>query len=103
MDANSKSEVWLSPVTDSRGIKPCEFFSTWQFTINEDYAPTFCADQGTSYIDITVVGRNVLGLIKRWLIPDFDSLSDHRVISFEMKIPKSDRACDCSIKKYLQY
>ncbi|GFY40710.1 hypothetical protein TNIN_73751 [Trichonephila inaurata madagascariensis] len=25
--------------------------------------------------------------------------SDHRMISFEMKIPKSDRACDCSVKQ----
>ncbi|GFT50577.1 hypothetical protein TNCV_551701 [Trichonephila clavipes] len=66
MDANSKSEVWFSPVTDSRGIKLCEFFSTWQlFTINENYGLTFCADQGTSYIDITAVGYNVLGLIER--------------------------------------
>ncbi|GFY60472.1 hypothetical protein TNIN_92411 [Trichonephila inaurata madagascariensis] len=102
MDTNSKSEVWFSPVTDSRGIKLCECFSTWQlFTINEDYGPTFCADQGTSYIDITAVGHNVLGLVERWFIPDYDSLSDHRMISFEIKIPKSDRACDCSVKTNL--
>ncbi|GFY60263.1 RNA-directed DNA polymerase from mobile element jockey [Trichonephila inaurata madagascariensis] len=81
MDANSKSEVWFSPVTDSRGIKLCEFFSTFQlFTVNEDYGPTFCADQGTSYIDITAVRHNVLGLVERWFIPDYDSLSDHRMI-----------------------
>ncbi|GFS60262.1 c-factor [Trichonephila inaurata madagascariensis] len=56
---------------------------------------------GTSCIDITVSGHNVLGLVERWFIPDYDSLSDHRMISFEMKIPKSDRACDSSVKTNL--
>ncbi|GFU46922.1 hypothetical protein TNCV_3790071 [Trichonephila clavipes] len=66
MDANSKSEIWFSPVIDSRSIKLSEFFSTWQlFTINGDYGPTFSADQSTSYIDITAVGHNALGLNKR--------------------------------------
>ncbi|GFY47523.1 hypothetical protein TNIN_46031 [Trichonephila inaurata madagascariensis] len=43
----------------------------------------------------------MLGLIERWFIPDYDSLSDHRMISFEMRIPKSDRACDFSVKTNL--
>ncbi|GFX56989.1 hypothetical protein TNCV_3701541 [Trichonephila clavipes] len=61
MDANSKSEVCFSPVTDSRGIKLCEFFSTLQlFTINEDYRPAFSAEKRTSYIDITAVGKSSL-------------------------------------------
>ncbi|GFY52989.1 hypothetical protein TNIN_312551 [Trichonephila inaurata madagascariensis] len=71
MDANSKSKVWFSPVTDSRRIKLCEIFSTWQLlTINEDYGLTCSTDQGTSYIDITAVGHNVLGLMERWLISE---------------------------------
>ncbi|GFT08251.1 hypothetical protein TNCV_3481901 [Trichonephila clavipes] len=52
--------------------------------------PMFCADQGTSYIDVTAV----LGLIERGFIPEYDSLSDH----FD---PESDRAYDCSVKTNL--
>ncbi|GFY54821.1 hypothetical protein TNIN_363651 [Trichonephila inaurata madagascariensis] len=61
----------------------------------------WCMDannQGTSYIDITAVGHNVLGLIERWFIAEYDSFSDYRMISFEMKIPKPNRTCDNSVK-----
>ncbi|GFS41862.1 uncharacterized protein TNIN_182331 [Trichonephila inaurata madagascariensis] len=96
------SEFWFSPVTDSRGIKLYHFFSMWHlFTINEDYGPTFSANLGTSYIDITAVWHNVFGLIEKWFIPECDSLSDHRMISYELKIPKSERACDCSVETNL--
>ncbi|GFY66869.1 uncharacterized protein TNIN_461541 [Trichonephila inaurata madagascariensis] len=71
------------------------------FTINEDYGPTFSANLGTSYIDITAVWHNVFGLIEKWFIPECDSLSDHRMISYELKIPKSERACDCSVETNL--
>ena len=57
----------------------------------------FSVPQGSSYIDITVVGQNVLGMVESWSIPDYDSLSDHRMISFELKIPGIDRASDCFV------
>ncbi|GFQ85793.1 hypothetical protein TNCT_300951 [Trichonephila clavata] len=61
----------------------------------------FSAGQGISYIDITAVGTDVLRLLDRWFIPDYDSLSDHRMISFELKIPSSARTCDCSAETNL--
>ncbi|GFV82079.1 hypothetical protein TNCV_3152771 [Trichonephila clavipes] len=61
MDSNSKSELWFSPYSDARGNKLSEFISANNlFIINEDCGPTFRATQGTSYIDITVVGSDLL-------------------------------------------
>lgn len=92
MDANSKSEVWFSPSTDSRGVKLSDFFSAWQlFVLNEDCGPTFQATQGSSYIDVTVVGQNIVQYFGNWCIPDCDSLSDHRMISFDMDISNNSK------------
>ncbi|GFY69037.1 hypothetical protein TNIN_63051 [Trichonephila inaurata madagascariensis] len=42
MDANSKSETWFSPLSDSRGTKLAEFISAHNlFVVNEDCGPTF--------------------------------------------------------------
>ena len=85
MDANSKSEVWYSPITDGRGSKLTEFISMHHlFVMNEDCGPTFCSQQGSSYIDVTVCGLDLLQYVTNWDISDNDSLSDHRMISFEM-------------------
>ena len=43
-----------------------------------DYVSMFSEPQVSSYIDITVVGQNVLGMVERWFIPEYDSLSDYR-------------------------
>ncbi|PRD25852.1 UNVERIFIED_CONTAM: hypothetical protein NCL1_39713 [Trichonephila clavipes] len=61
MDANSKSETWFSSISDSRGTKVAEFISAHNiFVINEDCGPTFCGSRGSSYIDVTVVGMDLL-------------------------------------------
>ncbi|GFT27116.1 hypothetical protein TNCV_4676311 [Trichonephila clavipes] len=57
MDSNSKSELWLSPYSESRRDKLCEFISANNLCIiNEDCGPTFRATQGTSCNDVTIVG-----------------------------------------------
>ncbi|GFY69801.1 hypothetical protein TNIN_434211 [Trichonephila inaurata madagascariensis] len=61
MDSNSKSKLWFSPYSDTRGDKLCEFiFADNLFIMTEDCGPTFRATQETSYIDITVVGLDLL-------------------------------------------
>ncbi|GFY62360.1 general transcription factor II-I repeat domain-containing protein 2 [Trichonephila inaurata madagascariensis] len=61
MDSNSKSELWFSLYSDARGDKLSEFISANNlFIINEECGPTFRATQGTSHIDITVVGSDLL-------------------------------------------
>ncbi|XP_035230383.1 uncharacterized protein LOC118202327 [Stegodyphus dumicola] len=67
MDSNGKSELWFSPYSDSRGDKLSEFISANNlFVINEDYGPTFQATQGSSYIDVTVIGSDLLQDISSW-------------------------------------
>ncbi|KAF8786155.1 Retrovirus-related Pol polyprotein type-1 like protein [Argiope bruennichi] len=54
------------------------------FVINEDCGPTFSGSQGSSYIDITVMGTDVLGDVSYWCLPEYESLSDHNTIGFEV-------------------
>ncbi|KAF8771406.1 hypothetical protein HNY73_018831 [Argiope bruennichi] len=54
------------------------------FVINEDYGPTFSGSQDSSYIDITVAGTDVLGDVSYWCLPEYESLSDHNAIEFEV-------------------
>ncbi|GFS47685.1 hypothetical protein TNCV_1973511 [Trichonephila clavipes] len=84
MDSNSKSELWFSPYSDARGNKLSEFISANNlFIINEDCGPTFRATQGTSYINITVVGSDLLEDNSSWCLSENESLSDHVMIEFE--------------------
>ncbi|XP_035205501.1 uncharacterized protein LOC118180529, partial [Stegodyphus dumicola] len=90
MDSNSKSELWFSPYSDSRGDKLSEFISANNlFVINEDYGPTFQATQGSSYIDVTVIGSDLLQDISSWRLSEKESLSDHMMIEFEFCLLRS--------------
>ncbi|GFV37072.1 hypothetical protein TNCV_791591 [Trichonephila clavipes] len=84
MDSNSKSKLWFSIYSDARGNKLSEFISANNlFIINEDCGPTFRATQGTSYINITVVGSDLLEDNSSWCLSENESLSDHVMIEFE--------------------
>ncbi|GFW09223.1 hypothetical protein TNCV_2101771 [Trichonephila clavipes] len=84
MDSNSKSELWFSPYSDARGNKLSEFISANNlFIINEDCGPTFRATQGTSYIDTTVIGSDLLEDNSSWCLSKNESLSDHVMIEFK--------------------
>ncbi|GFS52363.1 hypothetical protein TNCV_4850751 [Trichonephila clavipes] len=88
MDSNSKSELWFNPYSDARGDKISQFISANKknknlFIINENCVPTFRATQGTSYIDITVVGLDLLKDSTSWCLSENESLSDHVMIEFE--------------------
>ncbi|GFX88612.1 retrovirus-related Pol polyprotein from type-1 retrotransposable element R1 [Trichonephila clavipes] len=105
MDANSKSETWFSPFSDSRGTKLIEFISAHNlFVINEDCGPTFCGSRGSSYIDVTAVGTDLLEHVSCWHLPDYDSLSDHKAIEFDIALdfnsPTNDGdSCIFNLKK----
>ncbi|GFW25448.1 hypothetical protein TNCV_3721761 [Trichonephila clavipes] len=105
MDANNKSETWFSPFSDSRGTKLIEFISAHNlFVINEDCGPTFCGSRGSSYIDVTAVGTDLLEHVSCWHLPDYDSLSDHKAIEFDIALdfnsPTNDGdSCIFNLKK----
>ncbi|GFX67212.1 hypothetical protein TNCV_2185591 [Trichonephila clavipes] len=75
---------WFSPYSDARGDRLSEFISANNlFIINEDCGLTFRATQGTSFIDITVVGSDLLEDNWSWCPSENESLSDHVMIEFE--------------------
>ena len=78
MDSNSKPELWFSPLSDGQSNKLADFISSFNlYVINENWGPTFCSKQGSSYIDITVMGADLLSNVTHWGLLDCDSLSDH--------------------------
>ncbi|GFU00607.1 retrovirus-related Pol polyprotein from type-1 retrotransposable element R1 [Trichonephila clavipes] len=95
----------LSPFSDSRGTELIEFISVHNlFVINEDCGPTFCGSRGSSYIDVTAVGTDLLEDISCWHLPDYDSLSDHKAIEFDIALdfnsPTNDGdSCIFNLKK----
>ncbi|GFT71146.1 hypothetical protein TNCV_3001601 [Trichonephila clavipes] len=98
MDANSKCETWFSPLSDSRGTKFAERISAYSlFVINEDCGPTFCGSRGSSYIDVTAVGTDLLEDVSCWHLPAHHSLSDHKAIEFytalDSNSPTNDGDC----------
>lgn len=61
MDANSKSDLWFSQFSEARGIILNDFICSRNlFIVNEDCGPTFRTSRGSSYIDVTVVGTDLL-------------------------------------------
>ncbi|GFV41124.1 hypothetical protein TNCV_2667151 [Trichonephila clavipes] len=105
MDANSKSETWLSPLSDSRGTKLTTFISAHKFfTINENCGPTVCVSQESSCIDITAVGTDLLEDVSCWHLPSYDSPSDHKAIDFDIVLNSNsptidDASCIFNLKK----
>ncbi|GFX10634.1 hypothetical protein TNCV_4620751 [Trichonephila clavipes] len=105
MDTKSKSETWFSPRSDSRGTKLAEFYSAYNlFVINEDCCPTFLGSQGSSYIDVTAVGTDLLEDVSCRHLPTYDSLSDHKVIEFDIALnfnspTKDGDSCTLKLKK----
>ncbi|GFY77393.1 hypothetical protein TNIN_194751 [Trichonephila inaurata madagascariensis] len=95
LDTNSKSETWFSPLSDSRGTKLAEFISAHNlFVVNEDCGPTFCGSRGSSYIDVTAVGTDLLEDVSCWHLPAYDSLSDHKAIEFDIALNSNSPSND---------
>ncbi|GFY71211.1 hypothetical protein TNIN_47071 [Trichonephila inaurata madagascariensis] len=53
--------------------------------INEDCDPTFCGSRGSSYIDVTAVGMDLLEDVSCWHLPAY-SLSYHKAIEFDIAL-----------------
>lgn len=79
-DFNSKSETWLSTITDDRGLLVEDFIiSNNFFLINEPGNPTtFCSPNGSSNIDLTIASQQCLKVH----LDEFHS--DHRLITFNL-------------------
>nr|CAI5838231.1 unnamed protein product [Callosobruchus analis] len=86
-DLNVKSPQWGAPVADARG----NYFTEWLATLdmivlNTGLTPTFVRGDCHSYIDVTCSTQKIAKQIKDWQVLDEESLSDHRLIYFEIDI-----------------
>jgi hypothetical protein len=86
-DTNARSALWYDRVTNDRGRILEEFMTTNHlFFLNEECGDTtFCKCKGKSNIDLTIVNPQLLRSITSWQIGSQESLSDHRIIKFEIK------------------
>ena len=91
-DCNSKSTLWGSSFTDSKGQSFESFLlGSGMNVINDTNSlPTFDNGRGgTSWIDVTAAGHKVVDKISDWMVEDIVSLSFHKILSFQIiDIPK---------------
>ncbi|XP_046145432.1 uncharacterized protein LOC123988725 [Osmia bicornis bicornis] len=85
-DANSHHTVWGSTNTNGRGTALLEYLATTGLEIlNIGSSPTFVTSRRQEVIDLTLGSAKVTQIIKHWKVRDESTLSDHRVITFELK------------------
>ena len=87
VDSNAHSVLWGSRSTKHRGHKVEELiFQHGLVLLNEGNKPTFESGVGISCIDITVASPLLATKISNWKVNDEMHLSDHYMISFEVRI-----------------
>lgn len=93
-DFNAKSALWDSPITDRRGEILQEWAAQWNLClVNDGKEPTCIHPQGSSYIDVTWASVSLMGRVIGWkVLTNFESLSDHPYILFEIRKRSTHRA-----------
>lgn len=88
MDANAKSELWHSKITDNRGEALSDLLEELQIEIlNKPNNPHTFKNRAGAYsnIDITAISGNYWDMVKNWMVCDNLTISDHNLIKFEIK------------------
>ncbi len=94
IDSNAHSENWFSCSDDTRGETLNQFISSENLIIhnNNENTPTFYTIRNEtiyqSAIDLTLTNLNASTLISEWKLSLRESLSDHRLISFELNVKR---------------
>ncbi|XP_046145749.1 uncharacterized protein LOC123989115 [Osmia bicornis bicornis] len=85
-DANSHHTVWGSTNTNGRGTALLEYLATTGLEIlNKGSAPTHVTSRRQEVIDLTLGSAKVAQVAKHWQVRDESTLSDHRLITFNLK------------------
>jgi len=86
-DTNARSALWYDRVTNERGRILEEFLTSKQlYFLNEESSDTTFSNRiGKSNIDLTIINPQLLRSITGWEISGQDSLSDHRIIKYDIK------------------
>lgn len=86
-DANSHNTAWGSTNTNARGTALAEYIASTELVIlNKGNAPTFLTPYRREIIDITVCTPGLDSYVTNWRVLNEESLSDHRIITFHLKI-----------------
>ncbi|XP_017875796.1 uncharacterized protein LOC108622430 [Ceratina calcarata] len=86
-DTNSCHELWGSSTTNDRGLKLLDFINSNNLTwLNEGTRPTFSMSIREEILDVTLTSAEIQPAMKEWRVFDDPSLSDHRYITFILKI-----------------
>jgi hypothetical protein len=82
-DSNAKKPLWNSCGKDSHGRELENLITRHKLNIvNRPHADLDFIPKGTSFVDITLAGDQIV--VSRWLYLAFPSLSDHPYIYFEV-------------------
>ena len=85
-DANAHHTEWGSTDTNSRGESFLEFIIKYNLEImNIGNTPTFVTAARKEVLDITITSQNLARYIQKWQVSAEPSLSDHRIITFELE------------------
>ena len=87
VDTNAHHTAWLSTDINTRGTALLDYLSTaalsWANTSN---LPTFVSSRGSSLIDLTLLNPPALFSLDNWSLSNTPSLSDHRLITFDITV-----------------
>ena len=100
-DANSKSSLWGSSFTDSKGSRFESFLLGNRMNVinSQDSLPTFDSGRGVSWIDVTAAGHKIYDKISCWRIEDISSLSFHKILSFQMKSISKEKSKNINLRR----
>lgn len=91
-DTNAHSSLWSCPNTNARGRVFEEFLAINDMDIaNKGAKNTFIGEQGHTIIDVTAVSSSLTNYIKEWKVTEVETLRDHKLIQFELSIPKTEK------------
>ena len=70
MDANAKSELWHSEVTDDKGMLVEEFVLENSLVVlnRPNNPPTYMSERGHSNIDLILATPNLAGKVRSWMV-----------------------------------
>lgn len=103
VDTNAKSTTWFNRFTDVRGRIMEEWINEHElFVLNCEDVPTFSGHQGTSHIDLTICGGNMISSLHNWHVSPDETLSDHNKLrlTFKSQGKRTNRtSCTLNFKK----
>ena len=86
-DTNAHSTLWGSPSNNNRGDVLEEFLFRHNIAVlNNGSEPTFQTVRAQSIIDVTFSSLGLLDVIQDWGVMKEDFLSDHRCVSFRLRL-----------------